>query len=272
MQQFSITQLTKPYPAPIPYSPTATAPSAHLLNWSPGAARSTTPATCNGCQQSLFWSWNFHKKKPHMVDKTGWPHDCKTPHKQDVFPGWCDTCGSTDLLLLRGAYGFELTESYGLPHTCEQDPLQTIQEMSAGKCRGCKAPGLFWIQTSAKFTLVDATGTQHHCQEFGQYAADFAEAKRLDYAFEKAWLKSIPDDTKCKKCKGEGYTTFLSKAKHILKKYGSTEPIKMHRPCMRCKRLGTFSVDKKKFYLKELRKKYWPFKGGTHKWKQYDGK
>jgi hypothetical protein len=99
---------------------------------------------------------------------------------------------------------------------------------------------------------------------------DWAEAKRMDYALEKAWLKAIPDGTPCKKCNGRGHTTWLSKNKKVMQKYLSSEPITMYRPCRQCKRMGVFSVSNKKWHLKELRKRYWPFKGGYHKWAKYD--
>jgi hypothetical protein len=98
---------------------------------------------------------------------------------------------------------------------------------------------------------------------------DWAEALRMNYAAEKAWLKAIPDDTPCKKCKGFGVIIYTSKSKKNLQKYNSSEPIRMSRPCVKCKQLGTFTALKKKAYLKDLRKKYWPFRIGFHKWKKH---
>lgn len=243
-----------------------------IPNWKPPPlGRSSDSIACTSCQESnLFWSWNYAKNKPHLVNEYNAVHRCKTPNKQDVFPGWCEKCHAPELLWLRRQDGFELTESYALPHACEVDPLKAIQDMSAGKCRGCKATDLFWIQVEGKFSLVHQTGAKHVCPAYDQYNKDWAEAKRMNYAIEKAWIDSHPDGFKCKKCKGENHTIFYSKSKKKMQMYNSSEPIMMHRPCLRCKRLGTFTVANKKFYLKSLRKSYWPFKGGTHKWKKYD--
>ena len=251
----------KSYPAP---------GQQHLYQWKSTQYMSPAPVTCSGCQQSgLFWSWNFRLGRPCLIDPNkGYAHECATPNKQDVFPGWCLKCNAPDLSWIRKQNGFELTENYGLPHTCEQE--KTITEMSAGKCRICNTSGLFWIQVDGRFSLVDSVGTKHTCAGYGQYLKDWAEAKRMNYAVEKAWINSHADDDKCKKCKGKGHVEFLSKSKKNKQKYGSTESILMHRPCLKCKRIGTFTLQKKYDYLKDLRKRYWPFRGGVHKWKKYD--
>jgi len=123
---------------------------------------------------------------------------------------------------------------------------------------------------NAKYTLTHPDGGKHICAEYSVIYKDWAEAKRLDYAFEKAWVNSHADDSKCTKCKGEGHKTFLSKDKRRMAKYNSSEPITMLRPCFHCRRIGTFSVEKKRFYLANLRKRYWPYRGGVHKWKKAD--
>jgi len=229
----------------------------------------SAPVTCNGCgEENLFWAWNFDRREPVLVHEYNNQHVCPTPrHAKDIFPGWCVTCKAPDLLWLRKKEGFELTESYGLPHTCEQKDI--ITNMSDAKCKACNTTGLFWVVVLGKYTLTHPDGSKHTCPEYNVLHNDWAEAKRMDYAVEKAWINSYPDDSKCTKCKGDGHTTFLSKSKKNLQTYGSSEPILMQRPCMRCKRLGTFYVEKKKSYLKELRKKYWPYKG-HHKWKKAD--
>lgn len=254
-----------PYPAP---------GQAAVLNAQYGGgniAKSVETTTCKGCQEGgLSWSWNFAAKKPILI-KDGYVHNCPTPQTHDVFPGWCEKCKAADLLWIRKSYGFELTEDYGLPHACEQDPMKAIQDMSKASCKYCKTTGLFWVKVNAKYTLTHPDGAKHTCSYFTPYMNDWAEGLRMNYAIEKKWLKAIPDGTPCKKCKGEGHTSFLSKNKRTMAKYGSSEPILMHRPCMKCKRIGTYTVEKKKEYLKNLRMRYWPFKGGKHKWKQYDG-
>ena len=260
----SVLNKVKTYPAPI-------GSNTPQITWNPNKVHSSDPVICRDCQEgNLYWSWNFQLRKPCLV-KDGYVHRCPTPSTRDVFPGWCETCKAPDLLWLRKQSGFVLEENYGLPHACEQDPTKAIQDMKDASCKFCKTTGLFWVTVNAKYVLTHPDGTKHSCSFYTPYMKDWAEAKRMNYAVEKAWLKSIPHDTPCRKCKGKGHVEFLSKNKRTMQKYRSSEPILMHRPCMKCKRIGMFSVEKKKEYLKELRKKYWPFKGGTHKWKQYDG-
>jgi hypothetical protein len=163
--------------------------------------------------------------------------------------------------------GFELTESYGLPHTCEQD--RVIQDMKPAKCKYCLATNLFCLKVEHKYIFVNSNGTKHICDAYPPYMKDWAEAKRMDYAFEKAWVNSHPDGHQCKKCKGKSYTSFLSRSKKVMTRYCSTEPIEMRRSCKKCKGLGVFTNLKKKDYLKELRKYHWPYKS-HHKWKKAD--
>lgn len=234
---------------------------------------SSDPVTCNGCQESdLRWSWNFYTARPILVDKHRYPHRCPSPQTKDIFPGWCEKCHAPNLLWLRKQEGFELTENYGLPHACGQD-LTNIHDIKDARCKYCKTEGLFWVveqdRVMSKYILIHPDGTRHTCSAYTPYMNDWKEAKRINYAKEKEWLKSIPDNTPCKRCKGNGYTVFLSKNKRTMLKYRSSEPILMHRLCARCKHIGTFTVAKKKFYLKELRKLYWPFRVGFHKWKKH---
>lgn len=248
--------------------------------WNLQGCRSDKAATCNDCQNAdLFWSWNFLTGRSYLVDHLNYPHTCPSPQTQDVFPGWCEKCQAPDLLWLRKQEAFELTESYGLPHACEQHEYRKIREMSAGHCKYCNTSNLLWV-TVDRATLCHLDGKKHICTEYMPFMKDWAEAKRINYAFEKSWLKSIPDGTICKKCKGQKYISYLSKNKRILKKYNSPalrafgsmfEPILMHRPCKHCKCMGAYTVQSKKSYLKNLRMKYWPFKSGFHKWKK-DGK
>lgn len=232
------------------------------------------PATCPGCQLKGVWGWDPRVNKPMILEvhRGGYAsmHHCRTPQTEDIFPGWCEKCKAPELLWMRKQEGFELSETYGLPHLCEQDPMQAIQDMSKGRCRFCKTDNLLWVKKQAKFTLVDYNGVRHDCGGYGQMSLAWKEAKRMNYAFEKAWLNSIPDGTACKRCKGLKHVKFLSKAKKILQKYNTTDPVPMIRPCLHCKRIGVFSPENKKSYLKDLRKRYWPFRGGVHKWARYD--
>lgn len=242
--------------------------------WSLTPRMSTEKVTCYNCQRSdLSWAWNFTKRKPELVDHYRYPHDCPTPKRQDIFPGWCLPCNSQELYWLRKNDKFELTESYGLPHTCEQDEDETIHDITHTHCKYCKTPNLLWVvrkHLGTKFTLTHANGDTHFCQERVTLFKDWSEALRMNYAFEKNRLKSIPDGTVCKPCKGEGSITTLSKNKRLMARYRSTEPVQVTKQCLKCKRIGTFSKEKKAFYLKQLRMKYWPYKGGVHKWKKVD--
>lgn len=250
--------------------PFITGPLTPLPGWQPNKKRSSKPVACRYCQtQDWYWSYSATHKKSILVDALGWPHVCPTPHKRDVFPGWCEKCHAPDLLWLRKKTSFELTESFGLPHPCGLENDNAIQEMSSGRCKYCNTDGLIWVQVGSKYILNQPDGTKHTCAAFNTFMQEWAEAKRINYAFEKAWLKSKPDDSVCKKCKGEGFTSFISKSKANMQKYNSADPIPMRRPCLKCKRLGIFTSEKKKFFLKQLRKKYWPFRGGIHKWKTY---
>jgi hypothetical protein len=254
---------TEAFPAPRNALSKLFYPHGYLQN------KSKELVTCTDCQQSdLFWSWNWAKRKPLLVEDHGFPHHCPTPHTRDIFPGWCLHCKALELMFVRKSDGFELTESYGLPHACEQE--YDIQDMSEAKCKFCKTDGLFWVKVNHKYTLTHSDGTRHNCALYSPYIKDWNEAKRMNYAFEKAWLKAIPDNTPCKKCKGKGHTEFLSKNKKTMAKFGSSEPILMHRPCLKCKRLGIFTKMVKAEYLKALRIKYWPFNPDKHKWKQYN--
>lgn len=259
-----LTKFNQVYTAPVAVLPPP------IPNWNLKSFRSDKEVTCKNCQAGkLFWSWNFRTNRPHLIDKYSSVHDCPTPNTTDVFPGWCDKCSAPDLLWLRKKEGFELSENYGLPHACEQSG-SPIHDMSVAKCKHCSATDLFWVRSHTRWTLTQSNGIKHDCPNYPVYMKDWAEALRMDYALQKAWLKSIPDNTECKKCKGKTYTSFLSKNKKTMLMCNSSEPILMHRPCLRCKRLGTFSVEKKKHYLKELRKKYWPWRQGLHKWKKAD--
>jgi hypothetical protein len=217
----------------------------------------------------LFWSWDFRQKRPILIEDDKRRHNCSSG--KDIFPGWCDTCKAPDLVFLRKEDRFELHENYGLMHTCPQpEPDDAIQNISSGKCRLCNTDNLLWIYVKGRYSLVDKTGQKHNCGKFGALVKDWAEAKRINYAMEKKWINSFPEGHVCKRCKGKRAKDFYSKNKKILAKFNTTEPILMRRPCFHCKQIGIFTIFTKANYLRELRKKYWPFKGGVHKWKRRD--
>lgn len=260
--------LAKAFPAPLANGITP----APIFN--SNHTRSPQVVTCRGCQESnLYWSWNFGLKRPVLVGgKYNEPHYCPTPYNEkDIFSGWCVKCKAPELSWVRRVSGFELMESYGLPHACEPDLTNTITQICSAKCKHCSATDLLWVQQKAKWTLTHSDGTKHACTAYDPYMKDWAEAKRMNYAVEKAWIKSHPDDSKCKKCDGKGHTYFLSKSKKTMAKYASSEPISMYRSCKKCKRIGTFSKLMKAEYLKSLRKQFWPWRAGFHKWKKADG-
>lgn len=238
----------------------------------PGRQVNTGPGTtCNACQtKGLFWGWDPRISKPMLVDMYRFMHHCPTPKTDDIFPGWCDKCQAPELLWLRKQNEFELSEAYGLPHLCEQDPMLNIQDMSTGRCRFCGLKELLWVKRQAKFALMDYNGVRHDCGGYALMTTAWKEAKRMNYAFEKSWLKNIPDGTACKKCKGKKHIRYFSKAKRVMMRYNTTEPVEMTRACLHCKCIGSFTKEAKAFYLKSLRNKYWPFRGGVHKWKKYD--
>lgn len=237
-----------------------------LPYWHPMAIQPSRKTVCQYCQTAdLYWNWNFRVKEPMLTDKHGGYHFC-AGHGQDVFPGWCKKCNAPELMWIRKAEHMELTEPYGLPHTCEQD--HTIESITNAECKYCKTPGLLWVDANGKYTLVNATGDKHVCEQYTTFANDWKEAKRMDYAIEKKWVKSFPDDTRCKKCDGKTYTTRLSRDKRQMAKMLSDVPVVVSKSCKKCKRIGTFTKARKADYLRMLRKRYWPFNGAYHKWKK----
>lgn len=202
-----------------------------------------------------------------LVTKYMEEHWC--PGATDIFSGWCFKCNGKDLAWIRKeAQRFELTESYGLPHTCEQE--EPIQGIDKAKCKFCHKTDLLWVKQKNKFTLTETTGLAHSCPLKDPFYKDWSEAIKDNYAFEKKWINSIPDEHKCKKCDGTGLLKYLCRNKRLLIKYQTDQAVQVSKGCKKCKRIGHFTKLKKTFYLKELRKRYWPFKGGIHKWKKYD--
>jgi len=159
-----------------------------------------------------------------------------------------------------------LTESYGLPHTCPETSV--MADINVAKQCICGTQDLLWVKKDhcEKYSLRDIRGNKHICAAYDQKEKDWAEAKRINYAIEKAWIKSIPDGHKCKKCNGNGHTTFISKSKKTISVSG--QPASRFRHCKACKQIGLFTPQKKANYLKNLRSKYWPYRSGFHKWKK----
>lgn len=221
---------------------------------------------CRHCGQAGRWSWDFYGKRPVVILENEYnPHHCNGGRK-DIFPGWCDQCRRTDLLLTRTSSYFQLVETYGLPHTCTENGETNIAEVTDAKCRHCSTKGLLWIQVEGRFSLVNSEGVRHKCQQYDEYQKAWAEAKRMDYAFEKAWINSKKNYEECTRCKGNGKRQYLSKNKRLMQKYGSSEPIRVSKPCKHCKQLGCFSPHKKKDYLRMIHQRYWPYRPGVHKW------
>ena len=81
--------------------------------------------TCRFCGQQGFWSWSYHEKKPILVIDD-YVHKCTS---RDIFPGWCKQCERTDLLLVRKKQELQLTENFGLPHTCTEDGRTDIEDI-----------------------------------------------------------------------------------------------------------------------------------------------
>ena len=222
---------------------------------------------CHYCGQQGFWSWSSYKKQPVLVvdDEV---HRCAG---KDIFPGWCNHCKRTDLLLVRKEWVFQLTENYGLPHTCTEDGQTEIEDVSAAKCKYCSNAELFWVSERGRWTLRVADGSKHTCEKYSAHQKAWAEALRINYAHEKVWVNSKPDNAVCKKCNGVGHRVVYSRNKRLMLKHFSSEPITVLKLCRHCKCLGKFTPTKKKDYLKRLRLKYWPYRPGTHKWKKDNG-
>lgn len=220
--------------------------------------------TCHYCGQKGFWAWDWYKGKPSLLADNK-VHKCTNG---DIFPGWCTQCKQTDLLLIRKNDEFQLIESHGLPHTCTENGYTDIEDMSSAKCKHCSTTELFWVSIRGRWSLVAADGDKHTCEQYTIQVKAHAEALRMDYAFEKTWINSKADNADCEKCKGMGHRIFLSRNKRLMLKCLSSEPIQVYKPCRHCKRLGKFTSNVKKHYLKNLRKKYWPYFPGVHKWKK----
>lgn len=77
---------------------------------------------CYRCNtKDLLFSWDFVRKKPILILEGGPRHAC-LPYQEDadVRATNCRYCGSQDVLWVRRDKKYELTESYGLPHTCDE--------------------------------------------------------------------------------------------------------------------------------------------------------
>ena len=133
-------------------------------------------------------------------------------------------------------------------HECPCD------DVSPTTCRYCGSTSVFWVKRDSKFELTEAYGLPHACEQFTQYKVNYRAALRDDYAFEKKWVNSFLDNAVCMRCLGTGYRIRHGRDGGPPKRgLGCV-------PCKRCRHIGKFTADAKKFYLCSLRKKYWPWK------------
>lgn len=128
------------------------------------------------------------------------------------------------------------------------------EDIRPASCMHCQAKDLVWVRKNTKFELTESYGLQHTCDVGREYYLAWKEAKRINYAFEKAYLENIEDGTICKKCKGLG-TKHYARSNHRWKSCW----------CKYCKGIGIYGKNQKKWFLKQLRKKYWPWKPGGFK-------
>lgn len=179
---------------------------------------STKTTKCNTCQKDgLYWIFHQVKKKTVLLEKV------------------VDKYGNT-----RDQF-----------HECDVD-------IKPAKCNYCDTKDLMYVKKADgdkfKFEMVESYGLNHVCQGFADFHSAWREAKRMNYAIEKRWVKSLPEDAYCVQCKGRGYVSFS--------KRGTTRSAR----CYTCKGIGRYTEDNKKVYLKALRKAYWPWRLGM-KWK-----
>ncbi len=215
----------------------------------------------------LRWGWNWVTRsaqlsEQHLAGYLDW-HECEqmklAMKVSGIQTGGCKWCKTADLLWFEQPNGmFQLTETFGLPHVCDEmklanEEVQESNQVLPGQCKYCKTPDLTYVR-QGRLQLRDRDGQQHKCDEYRAIWTAHKAALREDYAFEKKWLKSVPDDYKCKKCKGTCY---------IRRKRKDRET---QRRCKPCRGMGTFTAHAKREYLKALRKAYWPFNSAYMKW------
>jgi hypothetical protein len=142
-------------------------------------------------------------------------------------------------------------------HKCDE------QAIKPASCRHCKATDLVWIASSSRkkgkyyninhFTLCESYGLPHACEQGKAFYLDYKEALRLNYKFEKKWIKSQKEGT-CSKCKG-----LCGKWRKASRSSKHAGELCKWRKCKACKGVGTFTKDSSFYYLKQLRKQYWPW-------------
>ena len=193
--------------------------------------KSDKSTQCPLCKiPDLYWSYSPQLKRKIIVNKDHERHRCE---EEDLRPGVCRYCKATNL-------------------------VWRIGESNITDKRGLKGE---------KYELIEEYGLQHTCRAFVQYQKDLKEAIRMNYAWEKAHVYKIEDDTVCSRCKGSRFR-LLKIPKYCLPKIECPSPgyDKYAVLCKWCHGIGTYTLANKKNYLKRLRKKYWPFKWGKHKW------
>jgi ribosomal protein L40E len=119
--------------------------------------------SCRKCgKDDLTWSWNFATKRRILLENN-YTHKClstPTSEDEDVRSTKCRHCGSQDVLWVKRSEKYELTESYGLPHICDQfkqyreDYKQALRDNYAfekkwihghaddSECKKCKGRGI----------------------------------------------------------------------------------------------------------------------------------
>ena len=180
-------------------------------------------------------------------------------HQQSNRTATCKHCGVSGLRWSwRRSHGVSaLVGPNGGWHdeTCEG------MDLKPAACHYCKRDDLYYKQVKkGKFEMVEEYGLQHICAEYVRFQQDFKEAKRIDYALEKQWVKSQLN-TICAKCNGKGAIQRIIRRRETkaLSSLGMNLTYK-YSFCKKCKKIGTFSEYNIGRYLKDLRRKYWPYR------------
>jgi hypothetical protein len=137
-------------------------------------------------------------------------------------------------------------------HEC---PVREIKEVS---CRYCNAPELYWSKEKMedgveKNVLMESYGLPHGCDERKKYFDDLSQAKKDEYAKEKARVEAIPDNSDCWLCVG-----------------GTVHNGVPNRPglpnrCALCGGGGKVTTRMKVVLLREARQRIWPSMGRGNK-------
>lgn len=155
---------------------------------------------CRACGKSgLIWRHNHNTKLNFLVEvgatKYGkshiYTHSCP---EQDMRPGKCRYCKAVDLVWVRQNSKYELTESYGLPHACNERTEMWLAHKEA--LREDYARTKKWFNSFPEDFQCSA------CKGSGFRRRHTKGANKVCIAY---W--------KCKKCRGVG--TFSSNRKRL---------------------------------------------------------